>query len=241
MGLLSTLSIPYAHMMGVKNKPWINQPIKSQNKLFRHLISKAKNTLFGNDHSFERIRNYEDFVAHVPIRDYEAIKPYIDKVIEGQKDILWKGRPLYFTKTSGTTSGTKYIPISRESMPYHLKGAKDALLSYIKETKDASFIGGKTIFIQGSPQLDDTNGIPTGRLSGIVAHHLPWYLKQNNLPSFATNTLEDWEDKVNAIVDETLTQRMTLISGIPLGFKCISRRFNKKQNNQSRLFFLIFH
>ena len=215
MGLLSTLSIPYAHMMGVKNKPWINQPIKSQNKLFRHLISKAKNTLFGNDHSFERIRNYEDFVAHVPIRDYEAIKPYIDKVIEGQKDILWKGRPLYFTKTSGTTSGTKYIPISRESMPYHLKGAKDALLSYIKETKDASFIGGKTIFIQGSPQLDDTNGIPTGRLSGIVAHHLPWYLKQNNLPSFATNTLEDWEDKVNAIVDETLTQRMTLISGIP--------------------------
>ncbi len=215
MGLVSFLSLPLARLVSQQNKHWINNPINSQNRIFQYLLSKGKKTLFGKDHSFKTIKSYEDFVASVPVRDYEGLKPYIQKTLDGERNVLWKGRPLYFTKTSGTTSGSKYIPISKESMPFHLKSAKDALFSYIDETKNTAFIGGKTIFIQGSPQLDDTNGIPTGRLSGIVAHHLPWYLKQNNLPSFDTNCVDDWEKKIEAIVDETIHQRMTLISGIP--------------------------
>jgi hypothetical protein len=132
-------------------------------------------------------------------------------VLEGEENVLWRGRPLYFTKTSGTTSGIKYIPISKSSMAYHLKGAKEALLSYISDTKDTSFLKGKTIFIQGSPHLDYIKGIPTGRLSGIVAHHMPWYLKINNLPSFKTNCIDDWEKKIDAIVDETIEHPMSLI------------------------------
>ena len=232
MTLVSLLSIPLAYMVGKQNNLWIKDPIKYQERIFKYLISKGTKTQFGSDHSFKNIKTYSDFIASVPVRDYEAIKPYIDKVIDGQKDVLWKGRPLYFTKTSGTTSGSKYIPISKESMPFHLKGAKDALLSYILESKKTAFIGGKTIFIQGSPTLSDTNGIPTGRLSGIVAHHLPWYLKQNNLPSLASNCIEDWEKKVDAIVDETLMEKMTLISGIPpwvqMYFEKIQHKTNKK-------------
>jgi len=228
MGLLTFLSLPYAKWVVKRNKKWIDNPIQYQERLLNTLLKSAQNTRFGVEHSFDNIRSYEDFKRCVPVRDYEALKPYIERLLEGEENVLWKGKPLYFTKTSGTTSGTKYIPISKESMPFHTKSAREALLSYISETKDTSFLKGKTIFIQGSPHLDYINGIPTGRLSGIVAHHLPWYLKLNNLPSFETNCIEDWEKKIDAIVDQTIEQPMSLISGIPPWVQMYFERINKK-------------
>ena len=228
MSLLSFLSLPYSNWIVKRNKKWINNPLIFQEKIFKELVRSAQNTAFGRDHSFDKIQSYNDYKKHVPVRDYEALKPYIERVIGGEQNVLWKGKPLYFTKTSGTTSGTKYIPISKSSMPFHLKGAREALLSYINETKDASFLKGKTIFIQGSPHLDYVNGIPTGRLSGIVAHHLPWYLKLNNLPSFKTNCIEDWEKKIDAIVDETINKPMSLISGIPPWVQMYFEKINKR-------------
>lgn len=232
MGLKSFLGVQYAKWVGRRNAWWIKNPILSQEKLFKHLISKGATTAFGKDHSFENIDSYDTFKAQVPIREYEGLKPYVERVLNGEENVLWQGKPLYFCKTSGTTSGTKYIPISKESMPYHLKGAKDALLSYIHETGDCRFINGKTIFIQGSPELDFSKGIPIGRLSGIVAHHLPWYLKRDNTPTYDTNCIEDWEKKVDRIIDETLPQNMTLISGIPpwvqMYFEKIQKITNKR-------------
>ena len=154
----------------------------SKKEIFKTARFKGRNTKFGKDHSFEKIESYSTFKAQVPIREYEGLKHYVERMLDGEEDVLWQGKPLYFCKTSGTTSGTKYIPISKESMPYHLKGAKDALLSYIHETKKSDFLNGKTIFIQGSPELDFSKGTPIGRLSGIVAHHLPWYLKKKQYP-----------------------------------------------------------
>ncbi len=222
----------YARWLAQKNRWWINNPIKSQERVFRALISSASETAFGKDHYFKHIHSYEDFKLRVPIRDYEGLKPYVECALEGDENVLWPGRPLYFCKTSGTTSGPKYIPISKESMPYHLKGAKDAILSYIEETGNTNFLGGKNIFIQGSPKLDFSKKTPIGRLSGIVAHHIPWYLQNDNTPSFNTNCIEDWETKIEAIVDETLYKNMTLISGIPpwvqMYFERLSIRANKK-------------
>ena len=215
MGLKSILGKPYATLVAKSNKKWIDKPIDSQNRIFRSLIKSAQNTAFGKDHRFEEIKSYEDFKARVPIVNYEKIKPYIERILEGEKDVLWPESPLYFCKTSGTTSGVKYIPISRESMPFHIKCAKDAILSYIAETGNTNALKGGNIFIQGSPKLDETKLIPTGRLSGIVAHYIPWYLKSSNFPSFKTNCIEDWEEKLDVIVEETLCQNMTLISGIP--------------------------
>lgn len=215
MGLKSFLSVQYAKWANKRNAWWINNPIQSQEKVFKELISKGAKTVFGKSHSFEKIESYEAFKSSVPIREYEGLKPFVERMLNGEKNILWQGKPLYFCKTSGTTSGSKYIPISKESMPYHLKGAKDALLSYIHQTGNCSFLDGKTIFIQGSPELDFGKGAPIGRLSGIVAHHLPWYLQKNNTPTYETNCIDDWEKKVDRIVEETLPQNMTLISGIP--------------------------
>ena len=194
---------------------WANNPIKTQQKVFQSLIFKAKNTQFGKEHHFSKIKTYTDYAKYVPIRDYEALNPYIQRVIDGQENILWQGKPIYFAKTSGTTSGVKYIPITRESMPYHIEAARNAILCYINETKKANLVYGKMIFLQGSPILEEKNGIKIGRLSGISAHYVPKYLQKNRLPSWQTNCIDDWERKVDKIVEETISQDMSVISGIP--------------------------
>lgn len=215
MGLKSALSKPFAAWVNRQVSRWKNNPIVAQDKVFRALLNKAKSTAFGQDHGFETIKTYQDFKNSVPIRDYEQLRPYIERVVAGEANVLWPGKPLYFAKTSGTTSGVKYIPISKESMPEHIKAARNALLGYIHETGDTSFVNGKMIFLQGSPVLEKKSGIDTGRLSGIVAHHVPAYLQKNRLPAYQTNCIEDWETKVDAIVAETIHQDLRLISGIP--------------------------
>jgi len=194
---------------------WASNPIETQEKVFQSLIAEAKNTSFGKDHQFHQISNHEDFIKQVPVRDYEALKSYFERTANGEENVLWKRKPTYIAKTSGTTSGAKYIPITKESMPFHIEGAKNALFSYIHETKNADFVNGKMIFLQGSPVLEIKNGINIGRLSGIVAHFVPKYLQKNRLPTWETNCIDDWEAKVDAIVEETKNENMTLISGIP--------------------------
>lgn len=205
----------YAKLVKSRINRWAMQPEKTQQRVFQQLLQQAKNTHFGKEHGFENIRTHADFVARVPVRDYEALTPYIEKVKNGESDVLWPGKPIYLSKTSGTTSGTKYIPISSESIHNHIHCARNALLSYIAETGKTDFVKGNMIFLQGSPKLDTLNGIPIGRLSGIVAHHVPAYLQKNRLPAYATNCIPDWEEKVDAIVEETKHRNMTLISGIP--------------------------
>ncbi len=228
MGLKAKLAKIYAGYMVQKNKWWIHNAVKAQQNTFRYLISNAEHTAFGKDHHFKQITNYNDFKKRVPIRTYEDINPYINRIINGEYNILWKGRPIYFAKTSGTTSGTKYIPISKESMPYHIMGAKHALLHYIHETGNSDFVDGKMIFLQGDPVLDEVGGIKTGRLSGIVAHYVPKYLQKNRMPSWETNSIKDWETKVNAIVDETIHEDMRLISGIPSWVQTYFEKLIKK-------------
>ncbi|WP_282070225.1 GH3 auxin-responsive promoter family protein [Olleya namhaensis] len=215
LSLKSALAKPFAKRVYKKIQKWANNPIETQDKVFKDLISQAAGTAFGIDHDFVSINNYQDFIKRVPIRDYEALKPYVDRVVAGEEDILWTGKPLYFAKTSGTTSGAKYIPITKQSMPNHVNAAKNAILLYIHETGNAKFVDGKMIFLQGSPVLKEQNGVQLGRLSGIVAHFVPKYLQKNRMPSWETNCIEDWETKVDAIVEETVNEDMSIISGIP--------------------------
>ena len=213
--LKSLLAKPFAKIIYNRIQKWANNPVEIQNKVFQDLISKASGTQFGRDHDFISINSYEDFIKRVPVRDYEALKPYVEKAVAGEENILWPGKPIYFAKTSGTTSGSKYIPITKESMPFHIEAARNAILLYINETGNSKFVNGKMIFLQGSPVLNEKNGIQLGRLSGIVAHYVPKYLQKNRLPSYKTNCIDDWETKVDAIVEETLPENMTVISGIP--------------------------
>jgi phenylacetate-coenzyme A ligase PaaK-like adenylate-forming protein len=232
MSIKGLLAKGYAKYAAHKTKQWADSPEETQERVFRYLLDKAKNTEFGKDHNFEGIKNYDDFTKNVPITDYEGITTYINKVIDGKSDILWPGKPLYFAKTSGTTSGAKFIPLTKESMPNHIDAAKYALLLYLNETGNNAFVDGKMIFLQGSPAMTEKNGIKIGRLSGITAHFIPSYLQTNRLPSWDTNLIDDWEHKVDAIVDETINEDMRLISGIPpwmvMYFEKLAEKSGKK-------------
>ena len=232
LSLKSALAKPFAATIKKQILKWANNPIDTQQRVFQSLIREAAATQFGKDHDFISINTHKDFIKRVPIRDYEDLKPYIEKVVAGEENILWKGKPLYFAKTSGTTSGAKYIPITKESMPTHVEAARNAILMYIAETGNSKFVDGKMIFLQGSPILEEKNGIQLGRLSGIVAHYVPKYLQKNRMPSWETNCIEDWETKVDAIVEETLPENMTVISGIPswvqMYFEKIQQKTGKK-------------
>ncbi len=215
MGLKSVLSKWFAAWVNRDIDYLRNNAVALQQQTLQQLLKQAANTAFARDHQFQQITHYNDFKSRVPVRDYEELRPYIDRMTEGEADVIWPGKPAYLAKTSGTTSGVKYIPISKESMPEHIKAARNALLSYIHETGKADFVDGKMIFLQGSPIMSQKAGIAVGRLSGIVAHHVPAYLQKNRLPSYDVNCIEDWEQKVDAIVEETYAQDMRLISGIP--------------------------
>ena len=232
MGIRAILARPFAAYIASETRRWSLQPDLYQQQIMKDIVSKAAGTQFGRDHGFDQIRNYDDFRKRVPIRDYEDLKPYIHQVVEGKADVLWPGKPIYLSKTSGTTSGTKYIPVTRDSIPNHINSARNALLSYVYETGKSQFLDGKLIFLSGSPELDEKGGIKTGRLSGIVNHHVPGYLRGNQLPSYTTNCVDDWEEKLERIIDETIHQDMTLISGIPpwvqMYFDRIQARTNKK-------------
>jgi hypothetical protein len=232
ISLKSALAKPFAKRFFKSIEKWAKNPIETQERVFQNLISEAVNTQFGRDHDFISINNHQDFVKRVPIRDYEALKPYIEKVVAGEEHILWKGKPIYFAKTSGTTSGVKYIPITKPSIEAQVESSRNAILLYIHETGNSKFVNGKMIFLQGSPVLNKKNGINVGRLSGISAHYVPKYLQKNRLPSWETNCIEDWETKVNAIVEETMNENMTVIAGIPswvqMYFEKLQQKTGKK-------------
>lgn len=215
MSLLSALSKPIAAYTATKLRQEAMNAVALQEKIFHKLVRKARHTVFGKDHRFGEIKTYDDFTSRVPVRDYEAMKPYTDRMLNGDADILWPGKPLYISKTSGTTSGIKYIPITKDSIGNHINSTRNAMLAYIAETGSAEFLKGKLIFISGSPALENKNGLKVGRLSGIVNHHVPQYLRRNQLPGWNTNCIEDFEDKIDHIVAETKDQNMSMISGIP--------------------------
>ncbi|HLP94223.1 MAG TPA: GH3 auxin-responsive promoter family protein [Saprospiraceae bacterium] len=215
MGFRSFIVRPVAKYIARSIDRWSAKAVECQEKTMHRIVAQAANTAFGRDHGFSGIKTYEDFKKAVPIRDYEDLKPYIERVKNGEPDVLWPGKPAYFAKTSGTTSGVKYIPMSKESTPLHFGTARNALFNYFAKTGKGQWLDGKLIFLSGSPELDMVNGIPTGRLSGISNHLVPAWLRTNQMPSWDTNCIDDWEEKLERIVDETLGADMRLISGIP--------------------------
>lgn len=232
MSIKSTVAKIFAKKIYKQTLRWANKPVEIQKKVFTSLIQNARDTEFGQDHQFKSIKTIEDFQKNVPVRDYEDLKDYIEKVKAGRENILWQGKPIYFAKTSGTTSGAKYIPLTKESMPTHIKASRNAILHYIHETGNADFIDGKMIFLQGSPILTEKHGIKFGRLSGIAAHFVPKYLQKNRMPSWDTNCIEDWETKVNAIVEETIKEDMSVISGIPSWVQMYFEKLQEKSGGK---------
>ena len=232
MKIKSFFAKPFAAYIHKQIKKGMETAVEDQQSIFLSLLKAAAKTDFGKEHGFDKIKTYQEFIQQVPIRDYEQFKPYIEKIKQGRHNVLWKGQPIYFAKTSGTTSGVKYIPISKDSIGNHINTARNALLYYMAETGNTKFANGKLIFLSGSPELERVGGVPTGRLSGIVNHHIPRYLRANQLPSYESNCIEEWEEKLDKIVEETIKQNMTLISGIPPWVQMYFDRLEEKSGKK---------
>lgn len=232
MKIKSFLARPFAGIIHRKLQKSAQSAVKDQLKILEGLTKKASKTVFGKEHHFSDVSGYAEFKQAVPIRDYEQFSPYISQIKEGKQHVIWPGTPIYLAKTSGTTSGAKYIPISKDSIPNHIETARNALLNYVSISGNSDFASGNMIFLSGSPTLERIGGIPTGRLSGIVNHHIPSYLRKNQLPSFETNCIEDWETKLDQIVDETINKDMTLISGIPPWMQMYFDRLQEKSGKK---------
>ena len=245
MSIKSIIAKPYAMWATERALHDARRARQCQKNIFEELLFWGSRTIFGKDHHLTPNLKYDSFAKQVPITDYEAIKHYIERVKNGERNILWRGLPLYFAKTSGTTSGVKYIPVTADSIGNHIDGAKMALLFHIRDTGNADFVSGKMIFLSGSPKLAVKNKIQIGRLSGIVQNHVPKYLQHNRLPSFETNCIEEWETKLDYIVEETANQDMTLISGIPpwvqMYFDRLVDKFNRPIKDIFPNFNLLVH
>src|ERR1700742_1376411 len=237
MKIKSFLARPFASYVYKAIQKGMTTAVADQEAILKELLRVGGKTIFGTEHHLGEIKTYEDFKQAVPIRDYEQISSYINLIKEGRHNVLWKGLPIYFAKTSGTTSGIKYIPISKDSISNHINTARNALLCYMASTGNTAFSDGKMIFLSGSPELERVGGIPTGRLSGIVNHHVPGYLRTNQLPSYETNCIEDWETKLDKIVDETINEDMTLISGIPPWMQMYFDRLGEKTGKKIKELF----
>jgi len=232
MSLKAFAAKVFAKRVVKKTAKWANNPVETQQKVFKKLVQKAQHTQFGKDHDFKGIKTHADFSKNVPVRDYEELKGYVKKIIGGEDNVLWPAKPIYFAKTSGTTSGAKFIPITKESIKHQVEASRNAILTYINETGHADFVDGKMIFLQGSPVLDEKGGVKYGRLSGISAHYVPNYLQKNRLPSWETNCIEDWETKVDKIIEETENEDMTVIAGIPSWVQLYFEKLNAKSNKK---------
>jgi hypothetical protein len=233
MGIKGQIIRPIAKAAAFKVELDSKNAIENQEKIFRYLIKTARECEFGKDHRFSKITSYRKFKEQVPVRDYEGFSFYMDRLLKGEKNLFWPGRPIYLAKTSGTTSGVKYIPITKESAPYHVKSARDAVFCYINENKACSIMDGKLIFLSGSPVLSKKYGMHIGRLSGIVNHLIPWWLKLSQVPSYKTNCIEDWEEKVEAITHETQRLDLRMISGIPAWVQMYFEKLLQKTGKKS--------
>lgn len=232
MGFRSLVIKPLAKKIARDIDRWSANAVAAQKEVFEKLLKTGQKTAFGKEHRFKEIKSYEAFKAQVPINDYEGIKPYIERIKAGEADVLWKGYPKYFAKTSGTTSGVKYIPLTKDSLPNHFGSARNALFNYYARTGRGEWLDGKMIFLSGSPEMTKVGGILTGRLSGIVNHQVPSWLRTHQMPSYTTNCIEEWEDKLEKIVEETLKEDMRLISGIPPWVQMYYERLLEKSGKQ---------
>ncbi len=186
-----------------------------QERILHQLIKKAEITRFARDHGFHQIRNAEDYKSKVPLREYEDFKPYLNLIQNGTKDVLWPGLPKYLSKTSGTTSGVKFIPLTKDSISNHINSAKYCLFHYIQQKPETKIFDGKMIFLSGSPELTYQNNIAIGRLSGIINHEIPAWFQTNKLPDYQLNCIHPWEVKLDQMIKSYSNVDVRVLSGIP--------------------------
>jgi hypothetical protein len=205
---------------------FIKYPHDVQDELFGNLINQARDTEWGKKYGYDSIRNQDDFKKRVPIQDYDSLKPYIERMLEGQQNILWNSEIKWFAKSSGTTNDrSKFIPVSHESLEEcHYKGGKDLLAIYCNNRPDAQVFSGKALTLGGSHQVTQKGDISFGDLSAVLLKNLPIWAEFMRTPDLSITLLENYEEKIERIAHATREVNVTNMAGVPTWTVVLAKR-----------------
>lgn len=213
-------------------------PIEIQNEVFFSLIHNAKETEWGKAYGYENITSVQDFQKSVPLQSYNDIKPFVERLREGEKNLLWPGEVRWFAKSSGTTSDkSKFIPVTKESLEdCHMRGPKDVFAQYIKNYPDTKILKGKTLTLGGSHRINKSeNNSYYGDLSAILIENVPFWADFIRTPSTEIALIEEFEEKIDKIIDTALDQNVTSFSGVPSWYLVLFKKALEKTGKSNIL------
>lgn len=214
---------------------WMNNPVATQHKVLQELVTAAQYTEIGRKYGFDKIFTVQEFKAAVPIHEYDNLKPYIERIMDGEQNILWNTPITWFAKSSGTTSDkSKFIPISEESLEEtHFQGAKDALTLYYSFHPDSDVLTGKGLVIGGSHQVSRLNDESQyGDLSAVLMQNTPFWGHWLRTPDLSIALMDEWEAKIEKLADSTIHENVTSISGVPTWTLVLIKRILEKTGKQ---------
>lgn len=214
-----------------------DNPNQAQDNVFQSLIENGKFTTFGAEHNFIEINSYSDFSKKIPLRTYEQLFPYIEKIRKGEKDVLWPGEIKMFAKSSGTTNDrSKYIPISEESLKNcHFKGGKDMLSLYCNNFTNTNIFNGKGLMLGGSKESNTTFQFVDADLSALLLDNFPFWVNMHRVPDLETALMKDWDKKLDMMCEQALNSNVTNITGVPSWMLVLFNRMIEKSGAKNIL------
>jgi len=227
MKLLSPAISRLARLRQERIEQWMKHPIAVQREVLQHLVTSAQYTEFGRKYNFSKTFSLRDFKNAVPIHEYDDLKPYIQRIMNGEQNILWNTPITWFAKSSGTTSDkSKFIPVSEESLQdCHYKGAKDVLTMYYNFNPESDLLTGKGLVIGGSDTINQVNeDVHYGDLSAVLLQNSPFWGHWIRTPELSIALLDEWEDKIERLAKNTIIENVTSISGVPTWTLVLIRR-----------------
>ncbi|HZG00547.1 MAG TPA: GH3 auxin-responsive promoter family protein, partial [Chitinophagales bacterium] len=205
----------------------MDNPRDAQRAVFNDLIQKAANTEWGKQHDFANIRTYDDFRSRMPVQDYDSLKPFIQRVMQGEQNVMWPTPIKWFSKSSGTTSDvSKFIPMSKESIEdCHYKVAQDLLALYCDAYPDTNIFSGKALVLGGSHQVNQLNQHSSyGDLSAVLLQNMSFIAQMYRVPDLDIALMDDWEQKIERLAQSTVNENITNASGVPTWMMVLAKR-----------------
>lgn len=217
MALISSIAAWFLKKRNHQIELFLEYPHDVQNEVFQGLMQRARDTEWGERYAYSNIKTFKDYRNQVPVSTYEDIAPYVDRLRQGEQNILWPTETRLFAKSSGTTNAkSKLIPVTEDSLnECHYKGGKDMLALYLSKNPESEFLSGKTIAVAGSAQVTDDSSNLIGDLSAILMSNLPLWAHFTKSPNLSITLMDDWSKKVDLIVENTLKEDIRAISGVP--------------------------
>lgn len=218
MKLLSPAISTLARLRIWSIEQWLNDPVRAQSILWQHLIAAGQYTEFGRSHHFQQIQSLAQYKKQIPINDYADLKPFIDRMMQGEENILWNSPIKWFAKSSGTTSDkSKFIPVSEESLKEnHYRASKDVLSFYYASHPDSDLLTGKGLVIGGSHQINNLNeDVQYGDLSAVILQNSPFWSNWLRTPDLSIALMEEWESKIEKLARTTIYENVTSMAGVP--------------------------